>query len=96
MLIALAGWLAWPFSDDPLPTIAWFRADGSQPRLDGRVLRLASPEAALVVIAVLLVAIVIDCVLSWRVSTVAGALFIPYLAWVVFASSLNIGVVALN
>ena len=29
-------------------------------------------------------------------STVAGALFIPYLAWVAFASTLNIGVVALN
>ena len=24
VLIALAGWLAWRASDDPLPTIAWF------------------------------------------------------------------------
>ena len=77
MLIAVAGWLAWRADDDPWPTIAWSVQ---------MVLNLAwtvvffgwrAPEAALVVIAVLLVAITVDCILSWRVSTAAGACSSP-------------------
>ena len=96
VLIALAGWLAWRATDDARPTIAWFVQMALNLAWTIVFFGWRAPEAALVVIAVLLVAIAVDCILSWRVSTLAGALFVPYLAWVVFASSLNIGVVALN
>jgi tryptophan-rich sensory protein len=32
----------------------------------------------------------------WRLSTVAGVLFVPYLAWVGFASGLNLVIWRLN
>jgi len=57
---------------------------------------LEAPEAGLVVIAALLAAIVATMVLFWRISAPAGWLFVPYLAWVAFASTLNVGVVVLN
>jgi benzodiazapine receptor len=57
---------------------------------------LEAPEAALVVIAALLVAIVVTMVRFWRLVAVAGWLFVPYLAWVAFATSLNVAIVALN
>jgi tryptophan-rich sensory protein len=55
-----------------------------------------SPEGGLVVIAALLVAIVLTI---WRfapLSRLAAALLVPYLAWVVFAASLNVAIAVLN
>lgn len=45
--------------------------------------------AGLVVIGALAVAVLITLVLFWRVRWLAGALFVPYLAWVLFAGLLN-------
>jgi tryptophan-rich sensory protein len=96
VMIALAGWLAWRATDDPSPTIAWFVQ---------MVLNLGwtvvffgwrAPEAAIVVIAALIVAVAVDLRLSWRASAAAGALLVPYFAWVCFAAALNIGVAVLN
>jgi tryptophan-rich sensory protein len=57
---------------------------------------LEAPAAGLAVIAALLVAIVVTMVLFWRIVAPAGWLFVPYLAWVSFAASLNIAIVVLN
>jgi tryptophan-rich sensory protein len=51
---------------------------------------------ALVEIVVLWVAIVATLLSAWRVDRPAGALLVPYLAWVTFATVLNAGFVALN
>jgi tryptophan-rich sensory protein len=40
--------------------------------------------------------IVLTTITFWRVSAAAGALLIPYLAWVTFASFLNLAVWRLN
>ncbi|MGI5860644.1 MAG: TspO/MBR family protein [Myxococcales bacterium] len=45
--------------------------------------------AALVDIVALLVAIAVTLGAFWRVRRAAGALLVPYLAWVAFATSLN-------
>lgn len=50
----------------------------------------------LVVIVALDVAVAVTMVRFWRVSRVAGALFAPYLAWVLFATALNASIAALN
>jgi benzodiazapine receptor len=50
----------------------------------------------IVVIVLLWIAILITLLRFWNISTVAGALLIPYLAWVTFASALNIAVWILN
>jgi len=51
---------------------------------------------ALVVIIALDVAVAVTMVAFWRVSRPAGLLFVPYLAWVLFATALNTAIAALN
>lgn len=53
-------------------------------------------EAALVVIAGLLLVIVAFIARSWRSDRVAASLFVPYALWVAFALSLNAGISWLN
>ena len=55
-----------------------------------------APAAALVEIALLLAAVAVTLVLFWRRDRLAGLLFVPYLAWVAFASLLNGAIVLLN
>ena len=51
---------------------------------------------ALIVIVILWIFILINIVTFWRISRVAGALLIPYILWVSFASLLNYSVWMLN
>jgi tryptophan-rich sensory protein len=51
---------------------------------------------ALMEIAVLWIAILATIVAFWRVRPLAGALLVPYLAWVSFAAYLNAGIWRLN
>lgn len=53
-------------------------------------------EGGVSVIAVLWLMIVGTIALYWKVDKVAAALQVPYLAWVSFASALNIGFYLLN
>ena len=46
-------------------------------------------RAALIVIGVLDVLVVLTIVLFWRIRWIAGALLLPYLAWIAFATVLN-------
>lgn len=50
----------------------------------------------LVVILAFDVAVAVTMVRFWRVSRPAGALFAPYLAWVLFATALNASIAWLN
>jgi tryptophan-rich sensory protein len=56
--------------------------------------RLIGP--ALAVIAALLAAILANAYLFWRIDRVAGALLLPYAAWVSFAALLNAALWRLN
>jgi len=51
---------------------------------------------ALLEIALLWMTILLTIVLFWRIRPLAGALLLPYLAWVTFASYLNAGIWRLN
>ncbi len=53
---------------------------------------LRMPGAAFVVIVALWVAIAAATVLFWKHSRAAGALFVPYIAWVSFAGALNFSI----
>jgi benzodiazapine receptor len=55
-----------------------------------------SPLAGLLVIAPLWLSIIATIAVFWRVDTIAGALLLPYLAWVSFASVLNFAIWRLN
>lgn len=57
---------------------------------------LQDPTSALIVILGLLVAVAGFIFASWRQDRTAALLFVPYLAWVAFATALNGAIVALN
>jgi len=57
---------------------------------------LHRPGLAVFDIIALLSAIIATTVAFWRVSTTSGVLMLPYLAWVMFASALNISLWHLN
>lgn len=54
------------------------------------------PGLALIDITVLLLAVVATVVVFWPISKLAGALLLPYVAWVAFAASLNAWIVFAN
>lgn len=51
---------------------------------------------ALIGIVLLLVLIIVNTRLFWRIDRLAGALFVPYVAWVAFAAVLNAALWVLN
>lgn len=57
---------------------------------------LRNPLAGLVDIVFLWVAIVVTTILFWRLTPLAGWLFMPYLLWVTFATALNFTLWRLN
>ncbi len=57
---------------------------------------LHRPGLALAIIIALLIAIVAFIVTRWRADRVSALLFLPYAAWVAFASALNAAIVVLN
>ena len=57
---------------------------------------LEMPGLAFVEVLLLWLAIAATVVTFWRRAMVAGILFVPYLAWVSFASVLNFAVWRLN
>ncbi len=50
----------------------------------------------LIVIAIMDVLVIITLVLFWRIRKLAGALLLPYLAWILFATVLNYQFLQLN
>lgn len=57
---------------------------------------LRSPSWALIEIILLWTVVLATTILFWRISTLSGALIVPYLAWVTYAAYLNAGIWRLN
>jgi translocator protein len=57
---------------------------------------MKNPELAFIEIIILLVFIIITTILFWRINYIAGALMIPYILWVSFATFLNFTIWKLN
>ena len=57
---------------------------------------LQNPFLALIEIALLWIAILVNIVFFYRISKRAGVLLIPYMVWVSLAAFLNYGVWVLN
>lgn len=99
LMIAIAGWRAWRRSAGPQRRLA-LTAYAVQLALNlswsfvffGA--RLIGP--ALAVIVSLLAAILANAYLFWRIDRAAGALLLPYAAWVSFATLLNAALWRLN
>jgi tryptophan-rich sensory protein len=57
---------------------------------------LHRPAAALAIIVLLVATIAATILAAWHTQRMAAWLLVPYLAWVLYATSLNLGIVALN
>ena len=57
---------------------------------------LKNLKLGLIIIFLLLVSVAICAYVFWLYAWIAGLLFLPYLAWVVFAAALNTAVFKLN
>jgi tryptophan-rich sensory protein len=57
---------------------------------------LQKPVLALIIVLGMLAAIIAFIVTQWNADRVSALLFVPYAAWVAFASLLNAAIVVLN
>lgn len=99
VLIAIAGWRAWRRAQTKATSIA-LAVFAAQLALNLAwsliFFGLQQIALALVEIVILLLAIVANTILFWRIDRWAGVLFVPYTAWVAFASVLNASLWWLN
>ncbi len=96
VMIAIAGWRL--FIRDPLgaPITVWTIALALNFAWSPIFFRLHRPLAALFVILLLLATIIAFIALSWAQDTLSALLFVPYAAWVFFATTLNAAIWRLN
>jgi len=96
ILIAVAGWRIWWRDGGSLPMKLW-SAQLALNFLWSPVFFAAHQTGlALAVILLLLAAILAFIATAWRRDRVAAWLFVPYAAWVAFASLLNVAIFVLN
>lgn len=96
VLIAVAGWRIFERAPLGAAMAVWIVALALNFLWSPVFFGAQQPAAALVVVALLLAAIAVFIALAWRVDTAAAVLFLPYAAWVAFATLLNAAVVRLN
>lgn len=96
ILIAVAGWRTWHRAPSSLAMQVWFAQLALNFVWSPVFFSLQSPGGALVVVLLMLAAIVSFIALTWKPDRLAAALFLPYAAWVSFASLLNASVFWLN
>lgn len=99
LMIAIAGWRAWRRAAGAQRSLA-FSAYAVQLALNLSwsfvFFGAQRIGAALAVIVALLAAILANAFLFWRIERAAGALLLPYAAWVSFATLLNAALWRLN
>ncbi|WP_370248916.1 TspO/MBR family protein [Nocardioides sp.] len=95
-MIAVAGWLAWRSGGGRPAVVAWSVQLALNLAWTPLFFAADAYTLALVEIVLLLVAVAATVVVFRRTSRLAAGLMLPYLAWVAFATALNLGVVVLN
>ena len=92
ILIAVAGWRIWRHRQRKATRNAFF-IYAVQLALNlswsGLFFGMQRIDLAMVEIVILLVSIVANTVLFWRIDRIAGLLMIPYIFWVAYATILN-------
>lgn len=96
VMIAVAGWRIWVRRDTHGAMSVWWLQLGLNFLWSPVFFSLRSPDAALLVISLLLVSILAFIRLTWERDRIASVLFMPYAAWVAFAAVLNASIWWLN
>jgi len=99
ILMALAAWLVWRkggWKANQLPLSIYLVHLVLNGAWSWLFFGLQAPLLALVDILALIAAAGVTGFLFWRVSKVAGAAFVPYLLWLLYAAALNAAIVWMN
>lgn len=96
ILIAIAGWRVWNRDRAGWPMKLWWGQLALNFLWTPIFFSAHQIGLALAVILVLLVAILSFIITSWRQDRAASWMFVPYAAWVAFASALNGSIFVLN
>ena len=96
VMIAIAGWRTWSVDFRGTAMRLWIIQMGLNFLWPPTFFSLHWPGVALAVIVSLLAAIVAFIVRQWQSDRISSVLFLPYAAWIVFASLLNLAIVNLN
>ena len=96
VMIAVAGWRTFQRAPADAAMIAWTIALALNFLWSPIFFGAKRPDLALGVIVALLAAIVAFIASSWRHDAIAAWLFVPYAAWVAFATLLNEEIWRLN
>jgi tryptophan-rich sensory protein len=96
ILIGIAGGLVWRGNARGLPMQLWFAQLALNFAWSPVFFSLHRIGLALVIILAMLALIVAFVATAWRAHRTAALLFLPYLAWVAFATMLNAAFFVLN
>ena len=96
VMIGVAGWLVWQRDWCSRMMAAWVAQLALNFIWTPVFFGLHAPAAALAVILALLIVIIAFIVRGWSRDRAAALLFVPYAAWVAFATLLNAAIVYLN
>ncbi|WP_082073061.1 TspO/MBR family protein [Hyphomicrobium sp. 99] len=96
ILIAIAGWLTWKAAGFTHATVVWGIALILNALWSYIMFGQHQISLALLELVALWIAIILFIGMAWRVDARASYLFLPYLAWVTFAGTLNFAVWQLN
>jgi benzodiazapine receptor len=96
LIIAWVGWRLWQRGERGTLMKLWFAQMGLNFLWSPAFFALQMPALALVIILCLVLTLVLFIQTAWRPDRTSALLFVPYLAWVGFASVLNAAIVYLN
>jgi translocator protein len=96
IFIAVAGWRVWRHDRAGAPIKLWWVQLALNFAWSPVFFSAHRIGIALAIILLLLLNIFAFAVASWRIDRIAAWLFVPYAAWVAFASMLNASILILN
>jgi benzodiazapine receptor len=99
VMIGYAGWRAWlaePSRSRTLALRGWWTQLALNASWTPVFFGLQQPEAGLVVLLLVVVAVTATWWHLRKAASMAGVLFVPYLGWVLFATALNAWIVFAN
>lgn len=96
VMIGVAGWLVWRRAKQSAAMVLWIVQLALNWMWSPVFFSLHAPSAAVAIILALLAVILAFTAAARKVDSRASWLFVPYAAWVAFASVLNIAIAVLN
>lgn len=96
IMIAIAGWRVWRQGVKNAPTTLWWAQLALNFAWSPIFFSAHRIDIAFGVIVLLLISIIGFVMITWRQNKIASLLFLPYAAWVAFATVLNGAIWLLN